>query len=354
MFGDFRLTNGSGPLPCTDADIVTLTAHRLAGVALRLVSTEDLVATPKQLSALRRASFADCARSVSVVQRSQDGLDALRGAEVPFAVSKGPGIALQSPHPAERPFTDLDLLVHPRSFFRARAVLASLGYRLEVMNLPPWLWFESACQEAINLKSPGGGSLDLHHHLPPWLWARGIDLPHLIAQAEPTLVWGHDLPLVPLPYNLLIVALHIVSDRHRPGATLMAWRDLLVMASATDDAEVLALADHCNLTAWLRWILHELPPDVRPPSLWSVLAHEPKALPHRRRLALITPPAFGASHVIGQALRLPVANSLKYFAGLALPSSQFLRARYPHLRHPRAHWWAASLRGLSRRHNVLN
>jgi hypothetical protein len=332
--------------PWTSQDVVTITQQRLAGLALRFIAEHRTSVPPESVAHLREASFTATSRTLQVVGASADALDTLRQHDIPFAISKGPGIAVEARNPAERPFTDLDVLVAPTQFNCALNVLASAGYEEDVSSRPPWPWFNRLCREAVNLKSPPGGSVDVHHHLPPWLWTQQIDVGAVIkAQAERRF-YGHELPLLSAPTNLLVVALHVVSDHSRPGQTLMAWRDLLTLAAVCDAAEVLDLAEQYKLVGWLRWIVGELPPQVRPSPLWDRLRAR-RANPAKGfRLRHLLPPALGSRHIVGQALRLPITHSPCFLASMAVPSPVFLRAKFPGSHFPYLLWWRHSLRGL--------
>ena len=347
LFDDFRSSPRATPLPCTDDDIATLTQQRLSAVALRLAAAGRLQLTALQVASLRAATFATTALSLAIINASRQGLDALCAGGIPFAISKGPGLALAGYHPSERPFLDLDLLVPPRHFRHAFAILASLGYEEAMDSRPPWAWYNLTCREAVNLRSPGGGSLDLHHHVPPWLWSRAFDLSSIVTAAHATSLYGYPLPVVQPADNLLIVSLHIVSDHNKPGATLMAWRDLLMMARICDADDVLALAARYRLTGWLRWIIAQLPPDVRPAALSLSLTACSSRPPHHLRLSLLTPPALGSRHMIGQAFRLPFSNAVRYLIGMAFPSPRFLAEHFPGTPRRYFHWWATSLRRMA-------
>ncbi len=353
VFDDFRVPVPAVPLRCTDEDISTLGRQRLSAVALRLAANGRLQLTAPQVESLRSASFAAAAHSLRLVGASRPALDALRAAGIPFAVSKGPGIALAGCHPTERPFSDLDLIVAPRYFGPAFSLLTSLGYEEPALTRPPWRWFNSTCREAVNLRSPEGGSLDLHHHVPPWLWTRSVDLSALVGAAELREFHGHPLPLVQPAHNLLIVSLHVVSDHNKPGATLMVWRDLLTMAAVCDPQEVLALADRHRLTGWLHWIIEQFPVDVRPAPLSKLLAARAPRPPYHFRLSLLTPPAIGSRHMIGQAFRLPISHSVRYLVGMTVPSPSFLEAQFPNTPRPYFHWWSESVRHVRRSPHVV-
>ncbi len=123
------------------------------------------------MAALRSSHFARSATTLGVVAGTIPVIRAMSERGIPFAISKGPGIALAYPNANERPFGDIDVLVPKRHFLSAQRLLASHAYTKDIRNVTPWSWFDRRCQEAVNMRGPDGGSIDLHHHVPPWLWA---------------------------------------------------------------------------------------------------------------------------------------------------------------------------------------
>ncbi len=157
---------------------------------------------------------------------------------------------------------------------------------------------------------------------------------------------GATLPLLGPAYNLLITALHVISDHNRPGQTLMSWRDLVTLANVAETETVIALAKEHHLVGWLRWIIGELPDDVRPMELLDRLCQEPGHLSRRVRLRLLLPPAIGSRHMVGHAFRLPAPNAFLFLAGMSLPSRQFLKLHFPGQTARYIRWWQHSLANL--------
>jgi hypothetical protein len=164
-------------------------------------------------------------------------------------VTKGPGIALEGATVADRAYIDLDVLVEPVHFNAARCALSSVGYKEEIRSVQPWRSFDQYCREAINLRTEGGGSIDLHHRVAPWYWSTGLSRNLLRAAVRPTDVFGLQLPLVSAEHNLLVAALH--SDKNHTGQTYRAWRDLLVLARrCCVDSVVKQLAKRDYTNGW--------------------------------------------------------------------------------------------------------
>jgi hypothetical protein len=286
---------------------------------------------------MRNASFDAVALTMSVVKQSQAGVEALSSANIPFVVTKGPGIASCSKSISDRPFVDLDVLVDPSHFNRSRRVLSSCGYSERRAAIQPWTWFARYAMEAINMRTSDGGSIDLHHHIPPWNWSRALGSTVLDDGARNHDVFGLRLPLVDAEYNLLVAALHVVSDQSRPGQTLRVWRDLLVLSSWCSSESVTAMATSCELTAWLAWILRCLPEDVQPLDLLRVLEAADDAFKSRWRLHMLLKCA--PHPAVGSVFRIPALNAVPYVGGSLVPSRSYMRIQYPGEDHPYLTRW---------------
>lgn len=304
---------------------------------------------PWVLERLRNAAFVLAERSLAIMRAGELVTESLRAEGIAHVVTKGPGIANVSGGIVERPFSDLDILVSAADFRGARGLLGVLGYREKVEDRQPWTLFDTACREAVNLRLEPHGSIDLHHHVPPWLWGQRITAADLIRAGVAGPPPAAHLTVLPPEENLLIVALHVVSDHGRPGATLMAWRDLLVLAAASDADAVADLAARYCLAGWLRWLVDQYPPEIRPDNLRRALiapATRSQRVPHPWRLRHLLPPSFSSRHLVGHALRLPAHRAILYLAGMAVPSPSFLQESIPDRRFRYIGWWRAGLAGV--------
>jgi hypothetical protein len=328
------------------ADYETVIRHGLAGVAVRVIRENSFVVPPSVVDKLEKSQFEDMVHTSAIVLRSQTGIDALRSVDIPFVVTKGPGIARQGTALADRPYIDLDVVVDPKRFTEARRVLSSVGYSVESRSIQPWTAFDRYCQEATNLRTPEGGSIDLHHRVAPWYWSGGLTLDYLASAAETAKVFGVQLPLASPEHNLLVAALHVVSDKARPGQTLRAWRDLLVLARRCSTDSVVEAAEATELGAWILWILQCLPVEVQPIELVDGLQQKRHQIAGQWRLRMLLPPRLGSRHVLGLALRLPLKHAAIYGVGVMLPSPTFLRYRYPDESHRYLTWWRSALGNL--------
>jgi hypothetical protein len=328
------------------AEYETLIEHSLAGVALRVIRQRSIIVPPQVLGRLQESQFQEMMVTSAVVRRSQSGIESLRLANIPFVVTKGPGIALQGISVTDRPYIDLDVLVDPSHYVKARSVLASVGYRQNDNSIQPWGIFDRYCQEATNLRTVDGGSIDLHHRVSPWYWSTGLSFDLLATAAKSKEVFGAQLPLASPEHNLLVTGLHVVSDKTRPGQTLRAWRDVLVLAGQCSVDSAVEAAKATGLCAWMVWIFKCLPEEVQPIELLLRLDEQEQRLVGNRRLRLILPPRLGSRHVLGLALRLPTTHAALYAAGVLVPSSKFLRFRFPDERYRYLLWWRSAFRNL--------
>ncbi|HEY4929207.1 MAG TPA: nucleotidyltransferase family protein [Acidimicrobiales bacterium] len=347
VFADFA---DHGPIPSENAWLVEgpeVIGHGLAGVARRLIHERSLTVPPDITRAIQEAQFEELTMSALAVNRSQAGLAALEAAGVHYAVTKGPGIAILGRAVSDRPYVDLDVVVDPADFGEARNVLARGGFTEREETRQPWSTFDRHCREAVNLRTPIGGSIDLHHRVSPWFWSGELSRAVLAASVPRTGVFGVELPLASPVHNLLACALHVVSDKGRPGQTVRVWRDLVVLVAACDVDEVVQAAAATGLVEWLAWILGCLPVDVRPRELMAKLDGQAGDVRGRFRLTKLMPPGIGANPLLGHAFRLPVPNAALYVAGMLMPSPTFLRHRYPDRGQRYLTWWRDSFRSIT-------
>jgi hypothetical protein len=320
--------------------------QRLCGLALHRIDALEISVPADLRKTLQLESFRWAARSGLVVQRAARCLGALQDAGISVAVSKGPGVSILDGGANQRPFSDVDVIVRPDEFARARNLLNGLGYEEDHRSMPPWPWFDRHCREAVNLKSAEGGSVDLHHRISPWLWSQGLTSERLILGATPIHYLNAVLPAVSRVHNCLISALHVVSDQGTPGRTLRSWRDVLVLARELPAELVAGEAERCDLRAWLAWIVRSLPEPVQPRALLEALAVPAASLRRPRRLRHLVAPGLGSSHLLGQALRLPVPNAVLFLGGMVLPSRRFLVRKYDGDPPRYRQWWGDITRGV--------
>jgi len=138
---------------------------------------------------------------------------------------------------------------------------------------------------------------------------------------------------------LLISALHVVSDKSRPGQTLRIWRDVLVLANSCSADETVEAATASGMVGWLQWILSCLPIDVRPVDLIDSLERVGGGIENVFQLRMLLPPRFGSRHLFGQVFRLPTLNAVLFTSGMIVPSPSYLSNRYPTNGNRYFKWW---------------
>jgi hypothetical protein len=289
------------------------------GLAARALSSAERLgldipdAVRRALSAQARV---DAVRTMAVEQSVPRLAGRLAGAGVPFVVLKGPGIAAHyGPGDGAREFSDLDVLVRPADRRAAIDVLGGGGLSGRTSAAGGRL--EGATREGVNLVVDGD-HVDVHHVVPPWIWGRRLGFDDVWAAATPTAFGPAVVPVAAPVHNLLVAALHLLSDKSKPGATFRIWRDIAVLARSVDPAEASAVARDADLDWWLRFVLHELPAATRPPALLDRLPPARPRPTERARLALLWPRSAAGHHEIRRVLRLPVPNAVLALAAEAV------------------------------------
>ena len=129
-------------------------------------------------------------RAMAADTAAAPALTALAAAGVPTAVVKGPAMAALHPEGWPRLYNDIDLVVTPETFTRTIGCFRSLGFTTSERAIPQWGWFDLRCREGVNLHSPAGGNLDVHHHVPPWTFASGVRADDILRRSEPAELCG--------------------------------------------------------------------------------------------------------------------------------------------------------------------
>jgi glycosyltransferase involved in cell wall biosynthesis len=328
------------PVPTTslDDEIDVVIEQRLAPLLLRYVVANNVEISDNSLTRLRKNDFVWSTWTHALVSRADEALSLLKSAGIEFAISKGPGIAAHY-EPGARPFADLDVLVRPRDFRAAQTLLAASGYVEDEATVQPWSSFDRWCREGINLKSARGGSIDLHHHVPPWYWGQELTVARLLKQRREVSFRGFELPCLNREANLLIAAMHVVSDHNEPGRTLLIWRDIAQLAGECDAAAARDTARSAALEGWLRAVLVALPEAARPTEVLRLLSDDAVVTKGPRRLTLLLSISGRYGVRFTQPLRLPIPLALLFEVGMAVPSRSFLRKRYPGARWAYLRWW---------------
>ncbi|NHC13423.1 nucleotidyltransferase family protein [Motilibacter deserti] len=306
-----------------------LGAQRLSPLLLRYLDAHGVPTAPEVRQALEMSAFGWSTFSTLASRNGAHVVRELQRVGIDCVVSKGPSIAAHYPAPQLRPYSDLDLLLPADAYTRALTHLHAAGFVPTANSEQPWSFFDRRCREGVNLHKQGGTHVDLHHRVPPWIWSDGLAPDKLMARSRSVESHGEVLPALGAEDNLLVAALHLVSDRNLAGANLLIWRDIAQLARAADPATVVDRAREARLDGWLRNVLLALPEPVRPHPLLDALSSSarPQEIPHAARLATLLSPVpsrLGARAY--QVLRLPLPAAALCLAGAAVPSRPFLAA----------------------------
>ena len=340
LFRDFDPTLPTPPVLALAEAAPTLAAHRLAAVALRLLQELGVTLPSEATAQLRAGAFLWGQRTATALTLGRAALDTLPKTSVPFVVTKGLGIALHHRSLAERPFSDVDIVVPKACYHKTLRHFESSGYSEREESKPPWRLLVTSCREAVNLESPAGGRLDVHHRIPPWIWGDRVTFAKLQQHSRAHRdgpFSGH--PLAATVDNFIISTLHIISDRNRPGESVMIWRDILFLLENLTDTEILEASLNYRLLPWVRWILSALPPNTVRTSLTFTLSAARGSLPHPRRTALLLASPSRRNVILNQTLRLPTWRAALFLIAMLLPGPAFLRARFPNSHRRYRLWW---------------
>ncbi len=168
-------------------------------------------------------------------ERRQSFLEEAVAALRPIPAMRLKGIAYAGTlyaDPAERPMTDIDLLVPTAQFGAAVAALERLGYRDDGKRNQ-----RSPVNHAVTLRRKES-AIDLHRSMVQ-VGRMAIDLPAVWRQAIPAP--GDTLRPCP-PHEYLIHVAHLA--RHEFSAALIAYEDAARLAAAAGDAGSLARQWH--------------------------------------------------------------------------------------------------------------
>jgi Uncharacterised nucleotidyltransferase len=336
------------PVPTTplEDELRTIHAQRLTPLLLRYLRENDPATMERSGTEIGAASLKWAIRTGAVLQRGALVSTLLDECGIPNAVAKGPSLATLYPALQDRPFADLDIYVHRSRFTEAVEICTAHGWYEAAESRQPRRYFDRHCREAVNLIQPPYGNVDIHHHVPPWYWSKRLTSESLLARSSVVSVMGHSIRTVSPIDNLLIVALHLVSDKNAPGASLLVWRDLAQAWKSAEKDAALERAHDVRLAPWLLSVLRELPDVATPASPTDPPIRSRQAIRSEHRLGhLVSGRTSNAGVIVSQPLRLPIWNAVLYVAGMIYPSRSFLQLRFPVARHRRITWMASRWSG---------
>jgi hypothetical protein len=165
---------------------------------------------PEIEPSLRSAYNANLRRSLWFAAELARIMAHFEGRRLRVVPYKGPVLA-QSAHGdlGLRSFSDLDFLISPADFERAKQALAEIGYRpsADITPAVERLWLRIGYERSFD-GAPGKNMVELQWALLPRFY--GVDLPvdSLIARAGRTVVGGREVPGLSPEDSLLVSCLH--------------------------------------------------------------------------------------------------------------------------------------------------
>jgi hypothetical protein len=200
---------------------------------------------------------ASTARHLLMTRELGGVLRHLAAAGIEAIVLKGPVLAESVyPHPALRPFSDLDVLVRPADRLRADTALRGLGHR-RVADEHSWD-FDVAYDGATLYETPAGIRIDLHWALltePRFVW--NGDEAGIWDRAVPITVAGQGARGLAREDLVLYLAAHL-AVHHALAGLLRAWDVALLLereGDALDWTTVLARAARWRVRHALFFVL---------------------------------------------------------------------------------------------------
>lgn len=190
----FRLAEHHGVLP--------LAARSLTAHARRL--------SPEIEHSLRSAYEANLRRSLWFTAELARIVQHFERAQLHVVPYKGPVLAQSLYHdPGLRSFSDLDFLISPVDFVRAKQALAEIGYRpaTEIASAVEQLWLRIGYERSFD-GIAGKNLVELQWALLPHFYAIDLPVKDLLARAGTTVVSGSEVPCLSPEDSLLVLCLH--------------------------------------------------------------------------------------------------------------------------------------------------
>jgi hypothetical protein len=268
------------------SDLSEIDWQRLIALAIRhaLVPVLDrqlhhMAGVPESAQTeVRRLARINQVRSRLLSNELRRVVEALGGVGVPVIAYKGPALAHQIYGDVSlRSFVDLDVLVTPEDFLRARAALAGLGYaaRARMTALQEQALLRGECDQTLVGKP--GLIVELHWAVAPPHLSFALATKELLDRSRPLDLEGTQVR-VPCPEDLvLLLAMNGAKDVWRSLEPIVLLTGLMVRREGLDWGQVHAVARRLGaermvaLALWLAVDLLEAPP---PPELAATIARD--------------------------------------------------------------------------------
>ena len=309
-------------------EVSAITYNRMSAVALDYIQHHDLQISESTLRAYRTGAIQSAVTCLETESNSYSAIYALTELNIPFVVIKGPAIARFHPNPASRPFTDIDLLIPPEFFGKAKSALNDVGYYRKDSAQQPWEWFERICIESVNLRTSRGGRIDLHHHLPPWILGSLFPASEIIARADEGQIGKLAVKFASLEDSLVISSLHIINDLGKHDLSVVSWRDTLCISDLLGMERVKDIFQKAQLSWYQPYI------DQTHNALMDQVAQSPNYYPRRIRQQYRLRQlgwqgsTFASRHPIGWIFRLPISRALCFLIGSLFPSPLYAQHKH--------------------------
>ncbi|NUQ70983.1 MAG: nucleotidyltransferase family protein [Chthonomonadales bacterium] len=295
--------------------------------------------TPNLMDDLKRAYFAQAARSVRAMEQVAEVGRVFNEACIPFILLKGNATVL-SVHrdPALRRVSDIDVLVREDDVDRAIAALQSARFeKIDICRSDAEEWINIRYLGGVTLRRASTLSVEIHTSLLHGHGDRDTSVQDIWGAAAPTDMGGWTAWTVPPAIAYISAAVHLYSDSTRSVPAYKDVVDLLLLArrieSDSDWASVERCTERWNLPtivrpvgAFLNRYLDGRVPgcrDDRPFMSATALTHQPTHLRGQGRI------------IDGLAIRLRFVRMLpnrwarvRFYIGVVLPHPGYLRWRF--------------------------
>ena len=250
------LPNGDGASPAERAGRLVEAAlhHNVAGYVLHAAANGRLELPAAEHHRLVKATAWRVGHSIRLRNELAGVMSALvEACELPPLLLKGPAVADRLyPQPGLRPFTDLDILVPRDELDNAARALESVGYEVLIEFRPGYA--ERFGHDRHAVRQVGAARLDVEVH-----WRVGDDpvgsvlsYERLAPRSEPLAVGGATVRATALPDQLLVLAMHLLSDREKR----LCWVNDIALLAAAVDAEAWEEGFGRAEELGLSWVLH--------------------------------------------------------------------------------------------------
>jgi hypothetical protein len=308
-------------------DLPLIIQEGLAPVALRLASTLPGIDQAAR-SQLHIATFEVHLRAMAAARAAKRILTTLHDHRLTAVVIKGPAIARFHPEGWDRGYTDIDLLVGGADFDAVIDHCRDLDFT-EPASTPPWPWMDGLVKEGVNLHSPDGGNIDVHHHVPPWVFGVKVTAATMASRATMGDVGGAPVLFASAEDSVLVAALHVLNDLWKGKIGLVSWRDIIVLLRrlGPDQAEQVFAA------AGLRWLLGLLTQSLAacvPEAGIGPAGSRRVPLAMRGRVTALgwnNDSSLSRSRVSFVA-RLPLLRAVAFVGGCVVPQPRYVRRYY--------------------------